>query len=81
MSIPEQQMQEHMERGNAMYDLIQELESQLAEAKKVMQEISKLHDHEMSGIEIQQNAYDMACIARQFLSDAAIASIQEKSNG
>lgn len=53
------------------------LESQLAEAKKVMQEISKLHDHEMSGNEIRMNACEMACLARQFLSDAAIASIQE----
>jgi len=34
MSIPEQQMHDSMERGNAMYDRIQELEQQLAEARK-----------------------------------------------
>lgn len=49
-----------------------QLETDLASAKTAMQEISKLHDHEMSGNEIRMNAYDMACLARKFLSDAAI---------
>jgi hypothetical protein len=52
--------------------IVAQLEADIAEAKKVMQEISKLHDHEMSGNEIRMNAYDMACLARKFLSDAAI---------
>jgi len=53
-----------------------QLETDLASAKTAMQEISKLHDHEMSGNEIRMNAYDMACIARQFLHDAAIKEQQ-----
>lgn len=50
--------------------IVAQLESDLAAAKTAMQEISKLHDHEMSGNEIRMNAYEMACIARKFLSDA-----------
>ena len=56
----------------ASADRIAQLEADLAAAKTAMQEISKLHDHEMSGNEIRMNAYDMACLARKFLSDAAI---------
>jgi len=93
MSIPEQKMQEHMERGNAMYDEIQRLEKELAEAKKDQARYQWLRDKAVSTKEAAPLVFfaDYKCKPTwqsvlhgsnlDLSIDAAIASIQEKSNG